>query len=842
MDALLLAAFAGVAFILAYRTYGRWVARRVFQLREDAATPAVLYNDNNDYCPTPKSIVFGHHFTSIAGTGPIVGPAIAVMWGWLPAVAWVVFGSIFIGAVHDLGSLVVSLRNKGRSVGDIAGDLLGPRVRLIFLAVLVMGLWIVLAIFGLVIAAVLRQYPAAIFPVLFQIPLAVAIGFTVHRRGGSILIPSIVALVLMYASVVVGDASFGPTIGGLHAFNQFLAAQPTWMWVVGLLVYSYIASVIPVWMLLQPRDYINALQLVSALGLLVVGLVAAAFFGGAPDAAAPAVDALGAAGPTAAAAGSARPALEIVAPMFNAHPKGAPPLIPLLFITIACGAISGFHCLVSSGTTSKQLRRETDALAVGYGSMLTEGFLAILVIVACAAGIGLGITKDIKLIGAGTTVSQERYAFGHVSLPRTDGKYCHVSAVERVEGVDWTRNRVLSADERTFSIVSTVDEADSMGGYGIGVGPNGILESSFTSLKGNSVTLSHKDAPGDRRVVVDGQSVEFDPSGWTYRLDGPLAFRKQYESWSAAGALAATVGAFVSGGANLVASLGIPLGFAIALMGVMVASFAGTTMDTACRLQRYVIEELARTFLPRPPGVACAHCGYDLSGLETGIESYWPAQGDGNQESRDAAPQAESTPAPTPPLHRSPICPECGGAIAGSQSDQPTGAHHVHAGLRAQRALASDWNPCKWLATPHGATVIAVVTAAALAAIPAPGKGWTLAESGSGGMLLWPLFGATNQVLGGMAFLVIGAWLIATKRPWWFIVVPTLFMLVMPAWALAWQAFVGDADTPSWIADKKWLLVGIAAATLALEAWLVTEVVARMLRARSRAPAMTSAA
>ncbi len=158
-----------------------------------------------DYVPTPKPVVFGHHFTSIAGTGPIVGPAIAVMWGWLPALFWVVLGSIFIGAVHDFGALVVSLRNNGQTVGDIAGRLLNRRVRVLFLLVLFMALTIVLAIFGLVIAAVFRQFPASIFPCLVQIPIAVAIGFWLHRKGAGLTVPSLIALALMYLTVVFGD-------------------------------------------------------------------------------------------------------------------------------------------------------------------------------------------------------------------------------------------------------------------------------------------------------------------------------------------------------------------------------------------------------------------------------------------------------------------------------------------------------------------------------------------------------------------------------------------------------------------------------------------------------------
>ncbi len=609
MHALLLAAIAGALLILAYITYGRWLSTRVFTLREDSETPAVSLDDGRDYCPTAKSVVFGHHFTSIAGTGPIVGPAIAVMWGWLPALIWVVLGAIFLGAVHDFASLVISLRNRGRTIGDIAGDLLGPRVRLIFLSVLVMGLWVVLAVFGLVIASVVRQYPAAIFPVLFQIPLAVAIGLFVHRKGRSLVLVSIICLALMYASVVFGDAAFGPTIGGLHGFNAFLAAQPLWAWTTALLLYCYVASVLPVWVLLQPRDYINALQLLSALALVVAGLIGAALLGGFGQG----VDALG--------PHAARQPLELVAPMVQWQPAGAPPILPMLFITVACGAISGFHCLVASGTTSKQVRRETHARAIGYGSMLTESFLAVLVIVACAAGIGLGLVK------------------------------------------------------------------------------NGSL------------------------------------------VQGAEAFHAQYPSWTSAGALASTVGAFVLGSANLIESIGVPHSVAIALMGVLVASFAGTTMDTACRLQRYVIQELGRAAFPR------------------------------------------------------------------ASADLNTSRLH----------------PARWLTSTHGATGMAVTSAALLAIIPPQGQPWTLESAGKGGMILWPLFGATNQLLAGLAFVVIYAWLRATNRPRWFVAPAMVFMLIVPAWAMGWQAFVGNEQSPSWVSTGSVTLLCVACATLALEAWLIVE-------------------
>ena len=878
MDALLLVLGVGVALIIAYFTYGRWVAARVFQLRKDTATPATVLCDNRDYCPTPKSIVFGHHFTSIAGTGPIVGPAIAVMWGWLPAVLWVLIGSIFIGAVHDLGSLVVSMRNKGRSVGDIAGDLLGPRVRLIFLVVLVMALWVVLAIFGLVVASVLRQYPGAIFPVLVQIPLAIVIGVFVHRRGKNIVVPSIVALALMYASVIWGD--WGP----LHAFNETLAALPMWAWVVGLLAYSYIASVLPVWVLLQPRDYINALQLISALGLIVVGLIVAATIGGAPSPnqsperergvalaplnetatakpdASPDVNhrdtesAEGKSGDLNQEAGSERanvsedpdpssdlatnhahedvgmppesadrPKLEIVAPVVNWQPEGAPPLLPVLFITIACGAVSGFHCLVGSGTTSKQIANEIDAKAIGYGSMLTEAFLATLVIAACAAGIGLGIQHSIRPIHAALSVPNP-YMMSRAFLPRQDKGVYVIGVFQHVPNPALTECMSPDSNNPYFIQVDWVEgELHSWGmrgRYDLHTSAKNSAIVEFERRYSDRLIALMNTPDGDetqtvvrahhpvslKRIDLEDGSFLVSPDGQRMEIRGRLAFNKQYESWGSAQGLANTVGAFVEGAANFIKSIGVSGAVAVALMGVLVASFAGTTMDTACRLQRYVIQELARTFLPRPPSSACHTCGYDLRGLVN--------------TNSDAAEMID--------------CPECG---AVNRWHLETASHPDERapetfGWDAIEKHASPLNPFKWLASRHGATLFAVITAALLAGLPAPGQSWSLANFGQGGLILWPLFGATNQLLGGLAFLVIGAWLIATKRPWWFIALPAVFMLIVPAWALVWQAFIGNASNTSWIENDRWILVSVAIATVALEVWLIVEVALRAASSR----------
>ncbi len=749
MDALALVAIAGIALLVAYFTYGRWLSRRVFQLDPDAETPATTERDGRDYVPTRKSIIFGHHFTSIAGTGPIVGPAIAVMWGWLPAILWVVFGAIFVGAVHDLGSIVVSLRKKGRSIGDIAGDLLGPRARLIFLCILIVGLWIVLAVFGLVIAVVLKQYPAAIFPVLVQIPLALIIGVLIHRKGRSIVIPSFLALGLMYASVIWGDA------GLLGEFNAQMASQPIWMWTAFLLGYAYAASVLPVWLLLQPRDYINALQLITALGLITTGLLAAAILGG---------PSLGSASPD-------RPPLEIVAPMINWTPVGAPPLLPVLFITIACGACSGFHCLVGSGTTSKQIAKETDARVVGYGSMLTEGFLATLVIAACVGGIGLGAASQLNTNPGLITPGPEQLDSLKAGEPVDWGVVPYSQKIPTRPGVD----------KRTFIVESDGFQIDEFATVKI---EETFIERDASGARSQLRTEFHTAPIGEWIWLEDGRVAVISPD--RYAMSGPIAFAKQYESWSAAGSLGKKVGAFVEGAANFVASLGIARDVAIALMAVMVASFAATTMDTACRLQRYVIQELSRTFLPRRGRHECAGCGYDLSGHA-------------------------SNPSIT--------CPECG-------AEHP--AHEVyHHDNDKSWLAASALNPFKWLATVHGASIFAVVTAALLAAIPASGQSWSLAGAGQGALILWPLFGATNQLLAGFAFIVIVAWLLATGRPKWFAIPPLVIMLIVPASAMVWQAFVGNADNPSWLSQQNWLLVSVATITLALEAWLIIETALR---------------
>jgi carbon starvation protein len=580
MNSLAVAVLSGVGFIVAYHTYGRYLARKIFGLDPGRITPSREVNDGIDYVPTRKEILFGHHFTSIAGTGPIVGPAIAVFWGWLPALLWVLIGSVFIGAVHDFGSLVVSLRQRGQTIGDIAGRMISPRARLLFLFILFFCLVVVIGIFGLVIAVIFSIYPQTVLSVWVAMPVAVGIGWTIYKRGGHLLMPSILGLLILYAATVIGvywlpiQLDIPPAAPGASYFAQLW--NPVAIWTGVLLVYCFFASVLPVWLLLQPRDYINSHQMLVTLVLMVLGLLVA------------------------------HPVF--VAPAINSSAPGdAPPMMPFLFITIACGAISGFHCLVSSGTSSKQLRSEGDAQFVGYGSMLLEGALAVLVILACCAGIGMGYEKG------GTLLTGEAAWAAH---------------------------------------------------YG----------NSWEAMK-----MTH------------------------------------------------TIGAFVDGGANMIAALGIPLKLSVGIIAVMVCCFAATTIDTATRLQRYVIQEIGGSV-----------------GIGVLKNKYW-------------------------------------------------------------------------------ATTVAVLTGGALALVPGP------MGPGSGGLIIWPLFGATNQLLAGLAFLVIIFYLLRHGRPFGFAIVPAILMIILPAWAMVLQ--IRD-----WIGAGNWLLVGFGGAVEILQVWMVAEALIMWKRARGVLP------
>jgi carbon starvation protein len=339
-------------FALAYRFYASYLAEKVYALDPDFVTPAHEFEDGVDYVPTNKHVLFGHHFTSIAGAAPIVGPSIAVVWGWLPALMWIVAGTIFAAGVHDTGSLVVSVRNKATNIGTLAQSVINPRSRTLFLAIIFFLLTLVNAVFGIVIGILFTSNPEAVIPITLEIPLAIFIGQYIRRTNTSALVPSIVGVIVLYALILVGKAV--PVDITPLAENLGMSART--LWILLLFAYGWIASRLPVWVLLQPRDYINSHQLFIALGVIGLGVII-----GFDTIAAPAFNSVG----------------------------GSRNWFPFLFVTIACGAVSGFHSLVSSGTTSKQLDRDTDAKYVGYMGSLGEGSLALGAVLATTAGIGI---------------------------------------------------------------------------------------------------------------------------------------------------------------------------------------------------------------------------------------------------------------------------------------------------------------------------------------------------------------------------------------------------------------------------------------------------------------------
>ncbi len=542
MSAIVPAVVGLIALALGYRFYSKFVAEKIYQLDPDFETPSHALRDDVDYLPTNKVVLWGHHFTSVAGAAPIIGPAIAVIWGWVPAFLWVVFGTMFFAGVHDFGAIWASVRNRGTSLGSLTGEVVGPRARTLFMIVIFLLLLMVNAVFAVAISNAFVATPSSVIPVWSAIAVAVVIGVLIYRLKKPIFWPTIIGTVILYSVIWVGDAypvSLPETLFGLSAGPQ---------WIVILFVYATIASLLPVWMLLQPRDYINGIQLFVGLGLLF----AAVFL----------------ANPT------------IVAPAFNQNvPDGTPPLVPLLFVTIACGAISGFHGLVASGTTSKQLDKETDARFVGYGGSLGEGLLALCAIIAVSAGFA------------------------------TRGEW-----------------------EAAFS----------------GFGMTGI-------------------------------------------------------------------DTFVAGGSTIVtAGTGLPIGFTSTLLAVMAVLFAGTTMDTGVRLQRYIVQEWGTI--------------YDLPVLQNG----------------------------------------------------------------------------------YIATFIAVGSCLALAF----GAG---GADGQGGMLIWPLFGTTNQLLAGLTLLVISVMLVKRRRPYGFTLAPMIFVTIMAFLAALYQLWNLYTTGQYFLAGLDILIV-VAAVLVALEA------------------------
>jgi carbon starvation protein len=484
------------AFLTGYHVYSRFISRRIYQLDPDFVTPAHEFEDGVDYVPTNRHVLFGHHFTSVAGAAPIVGPAIAVIWGWLPAFIWVTLGTVFAGAVHDFGTLWISTRHKGRSIGTLTESIVGDRARVLFLLLIFFLLLMVNAVFAVIIANLFMANPGAVLPVWGSLVVALIVGFLIYRTGAGILLPSLGALATLYLMIWFGQyvpfelpdlIGFEPTSAQLSAAGTDASAAAEAAradgqrvgWIAVLFVYTFFASVLPVWLLLQPRDYVNGHQLFVALAIIGAGVLVT------------------------------NP--EVVAPAVNTNlPGDAPAWFPLLFITIACGAISGFHGLVGSGTSSKQLNKDTDARYVGYGGALGEGTLAVTSIIACTAG---------------------------------------------------------------FAVFAGLD-------------------------------------------------------GW----------HAHYGSWAAASSGATS--AFVNGVGVLASGIGIPTHVATIFAAVVVISFAATTLDTAVRLQRYIIGELGVEYGVKlvqnrwvATTIAIVSCALLALGLDRGAGGMriWPLFGTTNQ-------------------------------------------------------------------------------------------------------------------------------------------------------------------------------------------------------------------
>lgn len=535
-----------IGMLFGWFVYSKFIAEKIFQMNDKFVTPAHELQDGVDYVPTNKVVLWGHHFTSVAGAAPIVGPAIAVYWGWVPAVLWVVFGTIFFAGVHDMGALWASARHKGKSMGALSESVIGKRTRSLFMIVVFLVLLMVNAVFGVVIANSFVSQPNAVFPAWAAIVVALVIG-QLLRRNVPLIPLCAIGVGILYATIYMGSSM--PLALPTEMFGLADKAN----WIIILFVYAAIASLLPVWMLLQPRDFINGMQLLVGLVLLY-----GAVFVSMPD---------------------------ITAPAFNTQTAiDTPSIIPLLFVTIACGAVSGFHGIVSSGTSSKQLDKETDGRFVGYLGAVGEGCLALITLVA-----------------------------------------------------------------------------------------------------------------------VSGVALAMSPEEW-------------HEIYSHLGA--GSVAAFITGGANLIESgWGISTEVASTLLAVMVVLFAGTTMDSGVRLQRYIIQEWGDI--------------YNIGALKNGI--------------------------------------------------------------------------------------LATLLAVGCCLLLAFGAG---GSSGSGGMIIWPLFGSTNQILASLTLLVISVMLIKAGRPAKFTLIPMVFVLTM-------AFFAGVIKLAEYYQQGNWLLVVLDAVVLVvsvlvmLEAWSV---------------------
>jgi len=377
MNALVLLLIGAVVLIAGYILYGGWLVKQ-WGVGEVAETPAHTMEDGVDYVPAKAPVLMGHHFSSIAGAGPITGPisAAGLGFGWLPITLWILIGGIFFGGVHDFGALFASVRHKGQSIGEIISANMSKRAKRLFLTFAYLTLILVVAAFASIVAGTFgAKYdeagaldmaasasPASVAMIsLLFIVMAIVFGFAVYRRGASLAVASIAGVAGIVLCIAIG-----------LNFHPIYLSTNAWMWICG--IYICVASVAPVWILLQPRDYLSSFLLYAMLAIAAVGIIF-----GHPD----------------------LTNAEGVGLTMMPTAESTSPIFPVLFTTVACGAISGFHSLVSSGTTSKQLDREIDAKPIAYGGMLLECVLAIMTLCAVGYAYQIGTTAGATDIFAG---------------------------------------------------------------------------------------------------------------------------------------------------------------------------------------------------------------------------------------------------------------------------------------------------------------------------------------------------------------------------------------------------------------------------------------------------------